>query len=135
MQVKESTEQKPGKRYKLTVRSAEEAVRVIREKLGENAKVISVRQVGGDGLRRFISSPKLEVVAEIREAQDVKASEENEPVQPDPASVDDNNLIKGEEDFNPSPTSHRPSAKQLEVPARTMTLYLYFKKQDSIKNY
>ena len=119
MQVKESTEQKPGKRYKLTVRSAEEAVRVIREKLGENAKVISVRQVGGDGLRRFISSPKLEVVAEIREAQDVKASEENEPVQPDPASVDENNLIKGEEDFNPSPTSHRPSAKQLEVPGTT----------------
>ena len=46
-----------GKRFRLIVRSAEEAVRVIREKLGDNAKVISVRQVGGEGLKRvyFIS--------------------------------------------------------------------------------
>ena len=48
-----------GKKFRLIVRSAEEAVRVIRDKLGDNAKVISVRQVGGEGLKRFISSPKL----------------------------------------------------------------------------
>ena len=54
-----------GKRYRLTVRSAEEAVRVIRDKLGDQARVLSVRQVGGEGLKRFISSPKLEVIAEI----------------------------------------------------------------------
>jgi flagellar biosynthesis protein FlhF len=59
-------EQDAGKRYKLIVRSAEEAVRVIREKLGDHAKVLSVRQVGGEGLKRFISSPKLEVIAEIQ---------------------------------------------------------------------
>ncbi len=59
-------EQNAGKRYKLIVRSAEEAVRVIREKLGDHAKVLSVRQVGGEGLKRFISSPKLEVIAEIQ---------------------------------------------------------------------
>ena len=47
------------------VRSAEEAVRVIREKLGEDARVLSVKQVGGEGLKRFISSPKLEVIAEV----------------------------------------------------------------------
>jgi flagellar biosynthesis protein FlhF len=65
--VKEKqSEQNAGKRYKLIVRSAEEAVRVIREKLGDNAKVLSVRQVGGEGLKRFISSPKLEVIAEIQ---------------------------------------------------------------------
>ena len=57
--------EKAGKRFKLIVRSAEEAVRVIREKLGENARVLSVKQVGGEGLKRFISSPKLEVIAEI----------------------------------------------------------------------
>ena len=56
---------KAGKRFKLVVRSAEEAVRVIREKLGEDARVLSVKQVGGEGLKRFISSPKLEVIAEI----------------------------------------------------------------------
>ena len=56
-----------GKKFRLIVRSAEEAVRVIRDKLGDNAKVISVRQVGGEGLKRFISSPKLEVIAQVVE--------------------------------------------------------------------
>jgi flagellar biosynthesis protein FlhF len=58
-------DRKAGKRFRLVVRSAEEAVRVIREKLGEEARVLSVKQVGGEGLKRFISSPKLEVIAEI----------------------------------------------------------------------
>lgn len=60
-----TTDQSKAKRYRLVVRSAEEAVRVIREKLGESARVLSVRQVGGVGLRKFISSPKLEVIAEL----------------------------------------------------------------------
>ena len=38
---------------------------MIRDKLGDQARVLSVRQVGGEGLKRFISSPKLEVIAEI----------------------------------------------------------------------
>ena len=58
-------DRKQGKKFKLVVRSAEEAVRVIREKLGEDARVLSVKQVGGEGLKRFISSPKLEVIAEV----------------------------------------------------------------------
>jgi len=56
---------KPGATYKFTVRSADEAVRTIREQLGEHAKVLSVRQVGSSGL---FSKPKLEVVAQISEA-------------------------------------------------------------------
>ena len=60
------TSKNTAKRYKIVVRSAEEAVRLIREKLGEKAKVVSVRQVGGEGLKRFISSPKLEVIAEVK---------------------------------------------------------------------
>lgn len=59
----------PGKKFRLVVRSAEEAVRVIRDKLGENAKVLSVRQVGGTGLKRFVSSPKLEVIAHVPEEE------------------------------------------------------------------
>ena len=59
---------KPGATYKFTVRSTEEAVRTIREQLGENAKVLSVRQVGGEGLTGLFSKPKLEVVAQIAEA-------------------------------------------------------------------
>jgi flagellar biosynthesis protein FlhF len=63
--TEDKVDRKAGKRFKLVVRSAEEAVRVIREKLGEDARVLSVKQVGGEGLKRFISSPKLEVIAEI----------------------------------------------------------------------
>lgn len=51
-------------RYKFVVNSAEEAVNVLRERLGENAKVISVRQVEGAGLARFLRAPKLEIIAE-----------------------------------------------------------------------
>ncbi len=54
-----------GKKYRLVVKSAEEAVRAIREKLGASARVLSVRQLGGQGLSKFISSPKLEVVVEV----------------------------------------------------------------------
>ena len=86
-------EQKAGKRFRLVVRSAEEAVRVIREKLGEDARVLSVKQVGGEGLKRFISSPKLEVIAEIpsaeqKELSESRASEEGStPAVSDPAEV------------------------------------------------
>lgn len=75
-------ELKPGKRFRLTVKSAEEAVRVIREKLGDSARVLSVRQVGGEGLKKFISSPKLEVIAEI-------PAEENDPVEEEPIEKED----------------------------------------------
>ena len=71
----QETDSNAGKRFRLTVKSAEEAVRVIREKLGDNARVLSVRQIGGEGLKRFISSPKLEVIAEIPSEND-----ESEPV-------------------------------------------------------
>lgn len=74
--VSESTsKQAKGKRFRLIVRSAEEAVRVIREKLGENARVLSVRQVGGEGLKKFISSPKLEVIAELPSDDGANVSE------------------------------------------------------------
>ncbi len=55
----------PGKKYKFIVKSAEEAASIIREKLGESAQVISVRQVEGEGLARFLSSPKLEIIAQV----------------------------------------------------------------------
>ena len=58
-----------GATYKFVVRSAEEAVQTIRERLGENARVLSVRQVGGQGLGRLFKSPKLEVIAQVPEAE------------------------------------------------------------------
>ncbi len=54
-----------GRKYRFIVSSAEEAVRVIHERMGERARVVSVRQVDGKGLSRFLASPKLEVIATI----------------------------------------------------------------------
>ncbi len=41
--LEQNTDAESGKKFRLIVRSAEEAVRVIRDKLGDNAKVISVQ--------------------------------------------------------------------------------------------
>ncbi len=72
--------------YKLVVRSAEEAVHAIRAQLGEKAKVLSVRQLPGQGLSSLFGRPRLEVIAQIDsgEAEDSVAattrSVENAPV-------------------------------------------------------
>lgn len=54
-----------GKKIRLIVSSADEAVKIIREKLGSKAQVISVKQIEGEGFARFLKSPKLEVIATI----------------------------------------------------------------------
>ena len=80
-----SADTQNGKKFRLVVRSAEEAVRVIRDKLGDKAKVLSVRQVGGEGLKRFISSPKLEVIAQVLE--DGGAEMQEQAPMPEPQRV------------------------------------------------
>lgn len=55
-----------GSLHRFVVSSAQEAVTQIREKLGPEAEVISVNQLKGSGLDRFLSSPKLEVVAHVK---------------------------------------------------------------------
>jgi flagellar biosynthesis protein FlhF len=57
----------PGKKYRFVVQSAAEAVEIIRERMGESARVLSVKQVENGGLARFLRAPKLEVVAHIPE--------------------------------------------------------------------
>jgi flagellar biosynthesis protein FlhF len=57
-----------GKQYKFVVGSAEEAVKILRERLGEDARVVSVRQVEGEGLARFLRTPRLEVIAQVGSA-------------------------------------------------------------------
>jgi flagellar biosynthesis protein FlhF len=54
-----------GACYKFTVRSADEAVVLIREKLGPTARVLSVRAIEKKGLGKFFSAPRLEVIAQI----------------------------------------------------------------------
>jgi len=59
MPVLVEEEPKVGDQYRFVVRSADEAVRILRERLGEKARVVSVRQVEGPGLARFLRAPKL----------------------------------------------------------------------------
>ena len=51
--------------YKFTVKSIDQAVSLIREKLGPTARVLSVRSVEASGLKKLFSTPKLEVIAQI----------------------------------------------------------------------
>jgi flagellar biosynthesis protein FlhF len=55
----------PGACYKFVVRAAEEAATVIRERLGPDARVLSVRNVEASGLSRLWAAPRLEVIARI----------------------------------------------------------------------
>ncbi len=54
-------------RFRFVVSSAEEAITVLRERIGDHARVVSVRQVEGTGLAKFLQAPKLEVIAELIE--------------------------------------------------------------------
>ena len=55
----------PGSVYRLVVRSADEAVQTIRDQFGSETKVLSVRQVAGQGLAGLFGRPKLEVVVQV----------------------------------------------------------------------
>lgn len=116
---------KTGKRFRLTVKSAEEAVRVIRDKLGDKARVLSVRQVGGEGLKKFISSPKLEVIAEIPSEDEVDDNltlenpldpnkvSTNTPKELEPSSVEDPS-IAGESSPNTVSENESPDPISIE---------------------
>jgi flagellar biosynthesis protein FlhF len=52
-------------RYRLVVRSAAEAVALVRERFGPSARVLSVRQIEAGGLARFLQKPRLEVIVEV----------------------------------------------------------------------
>ncbi len=54
-----------GACYRFVVESADQAASLIRERLGENARVLSVRSVSSSGWRKLVSAPKLEVIAQI----------------------------------------------------------------------
>ena len=60
--------------YKFTVNNANEAAEVIRERLGESARVLSVRTVEPTGLRGLFASPKIEVIAMVPETTTAVAS-------------------------------------------------------------
>ncbi len=78
----------PGQRMRFVVGSAEEAVNVIKEKMGEAAQVLSVKQVAGNGLARFLSSPRLEVIAWIPPAEADLATDDLAPASEVPSAPD-----------------------------------------------
>ncbi|MGH7995124.1 MAG: hypothetical protein ACREFX_02110, partial [Opitutaceae bacterium] len=55
----------PGACYRFIVSSAEEAATLIRERLGPEARVLSVRSVEPAGFKRLWTAPRLEVVAQV----------------------------------------------------------------------
>jgi flagellar biosynthesis protein FlhF len=55
--------------YRFIVDSADEAARLIREKLGPNARVLSVRAVGRNGWRGLLGKSQLEVIAQAPEPE------------------------------------------------------------------
>src|SRR5689334_21067786 len=76
--LEEQPKIRTGDQYRFVVRSADEAVRILHERLGERARVVSVRQVEGAGLARFLRAPKLEVIAEIVSGNETDDSPEIE---------------------------------------------------------
>ena len=103
-----------SKKFRLVVKSAEEAVRLIKEKLGDNAKVVSVKQIGGEGLKRFISSPKLEVIAELSSSEsEVEKSIPEQNAQPE--------LSSSTGEAQPNPPELESSSASMNNPDHVLT--------------
>ena len=72
---------------KLLVSSASEAVSVLQERYGNQARVLSVKQVEAGGLKRLLSKPRLEVIVEVPAESPASPSKEKSAVSaPSPAS-------------------------------------------------
>jgi flagellar biosynthesis protein FlhF len=98
----------PGQKYKFVVKSAEEAASIIRQKLGETAQVISVRQVEGEGLARFLQSPKLEIIAQVPPAEEpAAAAEQPKSLQPPPEPAEE--LLQDSTQRKKSARTRKPS--------------------------
>jgi flagellar biosynthesis protein FlhF len=72
--------------YKFTVRSTDEAVALIRERLGPAARVLSVRAAAAPGLKKLFAAPRLEVIAQVDGAEPAAIDESSdEPALPEAA--------------------------------------------------
>lgn len=78
--------------YKFTVRSAEQAVATIREKLGVDARVLSVRTIEPKGFGKLFRSSQLEVIAQL---DPIVEPEEVIPPAPKVAEVSDEPALPG----------------------------------------
>jgi len=110
-----------GRKFRFVVRNTQEAVATIREHLGENAHVISVNKLEGKGLNRFLSAPKLEIIATVRAAAEQAALPEQpeakqataQPKAEEPANKHDRVENSDEETLNTSTyTPRKPQAPE-----------------------
>ena len=79
------------RRFRLVVKSAEEAVHLLKKNFGDKARVVSVKQVEGKGLARFLCRPRLEIIAVLGQDREVETEstpevieKESVPVQAEP---------------------------------------------------
>lgn len=103
---------KKGQKVKFVVASADEAVNLIRQEMGPQAKVLSVRQVEGKGLARFLTAPKLEVIATLPE------EEKKEAALPQLSAEDKEMLEEKPKAPAPAIPAARATRATLEAPAR-----------------
>lgn len=74
-----------ARELRFIAKSAKEAVERVQQELGPDARVISVRQVTGSGLQKFLKAPQLEIVAREFEEQPASIAEpEVDPVELSP---------------------------------------------------
>jgi len=121
-----------GKKYRFVVASAEEAITTLRQRLGTEAKVLSVRQMGGEGLSRILNSPKLEIVATVPEApapapEPVKTAAA--PAAPDPMRAELEAELSADapaSDPHPAPYANSASRKKRGTDVWTLLRSLGF---------
>ena len=102
--------------HRFLVKSAEEAVRTIRNRLGENAQVTSVRRVERSGLTGLFRGAQLEVIARVQSPLGAVSSEGFAL----PAPAVDHLPISPWDSSEPAPPEHpapRPVAAAYEPPA------------------
>ena len=74
--------------YKFIVKTAAEAAAVIRDRLGPDARVLSVRTVEASGVSRFWSAPRIEVIAQVPAFAEASAGGAREPQVSPPAAAE-----------------------------------------------
>lgn len=90
-----------GRRFRFLAEDTQEAVNLIKEHLGEKAHVLSVKQVKGKGINRFLKSPRLEVIATLPKEEAV----EEIPQKAIPAVTEDSAAPAAEASEEQSPES------------------------------
>ncbi len=103
--------------YRFTVRSTEQAVTLIRERLGVHARVVGVRAVPESGWRRMLGGTRLEVTAQVDPAPGAAASSfvarSSEPAEPaDDAAADDELNPAAEGSARREPARERPLVRR-----------------------